>query len=62
MYPDHSRVLELSTKCDPGDAFRAAAETRVFLAGRGIDLTGAQETKTRKALEFFASRMQATGP
>jgi hypothetical protein len=62
MFPDHSRVLELSTKCDPGDAFRVAAETRVFLAGRGIDLTGAQEAKTRKALEFFSSRIQATGP
>jgi hypothetical protein len=62
MYPDHSRVLELSTKCAPGDAFRAAAETRAFLAGRGIDLSGAQETKTRKALEFFSARMQATGP
>jgi hypothetical protein len=61
MYPDHSRVLELSTKCEPGDAFRAAAETRVFLAGRGIALTGDQETKTRKALEFFSSRMQPAG-
>jgi hypothetical protein len=59
MFPDHSRVLELSTKCDPGDAFRAAAETRVLLAGRGIDLTGAQETKTRKALEFFAARVRS---
>lgn len=59
MFPDHSRVLELSTKCDPVDAFRAAAETRVFLAGRGINLTGAQETKTRKALQFFSARVRA---
>jgi hypothetical protein len=62
MYPDHSGVLELSTKCEPEDAFRAAAEMRVFLAGQGVDLTGAQETKTRKALEFFSSRMQSAGP
>jgi hypothetical protein len=59
MYPDHSRVLELSTKCDPEDAFRAAAETRAFLARRGVNLTGVQETKTRKALEFFSSRIEA---
>ena len=56
-YPDSSRVLELSTKCAPRDAFQVAAETRVFLANRGIDLSGDQETKTRKALEFFAGRL-----
>ena len=57
MYPDNSRVLELSTKCEPGEAFQAAAETRAYLAGRGIDLLGEQETKTAKALEYFASRL-----
>ncbi len=56
MYPDGSRVLELSTKCAPAEAFMAAAETRAFLSGRGIDLSGEQQTKTRKALEFFAAR------
>jgi hypothetical protein len=57
LYPDNSRVLELSTKCEPRDAFRVAAETRVFLAAHGIDLTGAQQTKTTKALVFFAERI-----
>ena len=56
LYPDDSRILELSTKCAPADAFIAAAETRAFLAGRGIDLSGDQETKTRRALEFFSAR------
>ena len=28
-------------------------------AGRGIDLTGEQQTKTRKALEFFAEGLKA---
>jgi hypothetical protein len=56
MYPDNSRVLELSTKCEPGEAFQAAAETRAFLSGRGVDLSGDQETKTLKALEYFAAR------
>ena len=35
------------------------AETRAFLTGHGIDLSGEQETKTKKALEFFSQRLQA---
>ena len=58
LYPDGSRVLELSTKCDPGEAFQAAAEARAFLSERGVDLHGEQETKTAKALEFFAARLR----
>ena len=56
LYPDGSRILELSTKCEPRDAFRAAAESRAFLSQHGIDLTGDQETKTRRALQFAATR------
>jgi hypothetical protein len=59
MYPDNSRILELSTKCVPSEAFQAAAEARVYLAGQGVDLEGEQETKTRKALEFFSERLKA---
>jgi len=55
LYPDNTRILELSTKCPPAEAFLAAAEARVFLTGKGVDLSGEQETKTRKALEFFTS-------
>ena len=54
LYPDGSRILELSTKCAPAEAFDVAARTRVFLESRGIDLTGAQQTKTRTALEYFS--------
>jgi hypothetical protein len=60
-YPDDSRVLELSTKCAPKEAFLAAAETRVFLSQRGIDLSGEQQTKTLKALEFFSARLAEGG-
>jgi hypothetical protein len=60
MYPDNSRVLELSTKCEPREAFQAAAEARAFLSSRGIDLSGEQETKTLKALEFFAARVKSS--
>ena len=59
LYPDDSRILELSTKCPPRDAFAAAAETRAFLGARGVDVTGEQETKTRRALEFFSARIAA---
>jgi hypothetical protein len=54
LYPDGSRILELSTRCLPAEAFQVAAEARVFLAGHGVDLSGEQATKTKRALEFFA--------
>ncbi len=54
FYPDGSHILELSTRAATSEAFQVAAEARAFLAGRGVDLSGEQETKTRKALEFFA--------
>ncbi|SRR6266545_652678 len=59
MYPDSSRILELSTKCAPREAFDTAAEARAFLAGRGVDLSGEQHTKTRTALEYFSKQLQA---
>jgi hypothetical protein len=57
LYPDGSRILELSTKCEPAEAFQVAAETRAFLASRGIDLSGDQQTKTRTALEYFSKEL-----
>jgi exopolyphosphatase/guanosine-5'-triphosphate,3'-diphosphate pyrophosphatase len=59
LYPDGSRILELSTKAAPSEAFQVAAEARAYLIGLGIDLAGAQEPKTRAALEFYASELQA---
>jgi hypothetical protein len=58
LYPDNSMLLELSTKCAPGEAFQVAAETKAFLIENGIDVGGEQETKTRKALEFFSARLR----
>lgn len=54
FYPDGSRILELSTKCPPSDAFQVAAEARAFLSTKGVDLAGEQQTKTKTALEFFS--------
>jgi hypothetical protein len=56
LYPDGSRILELSTKCAPEEMFQVAAESRAFLSSRGVDLSGKQQTKTRTALKFFAQR------
>jgi hypothetical protein len=58
MYPDNSMILELSTKCAPSEAFQVSAESRAFLTERGVDLGGEQETKTKKALEFFSKRLK----
>jgi hypothetical protein len=60
LYPDGSRILELSTKCAPTEAFDVAAETRAFLAKQGVDLSGEQQTKTSTALEFFSRNLKAT--
>jgi hypothetical protein len=57
LYPDGTRIVELSTKCAPDEAFQVAAEARAFLAERGISTTGEQTTKTRTALEFFSGAM-----
>src|SRR4029453_798083 len=58
LYPDGERILELSTKCTPTEGFQVAAETRAFLAERGVDLYGEQQTKTKTALDYFAKDLQ----
>jgi hypothetical protein len=62
LYPDGERILELSTKCAPTEGFQVAAETRAFLAGRGLDLYGEQQTKTKTALEFFSRHLPEGAP
>jgi hypothetical protein len=57
FYPDGSRILELSTKCPPSQAFQVATEGRVLLTERGIDLTGDQQTKTKTALRYFSREL-----
>ena len=57
LYPDGTRLLELSTKCAPAEAFQVGIESRAYLEGHGLDLDGEQQTKTRKALEFFAAEL-----
>ena len=58
MYPDGSRILELSTKASSGDAFDVAAETRAFLKKKGLDLTAEQQPKTNRALKHFTDMLK----
>jgi hypothetical protein len=55
LLPDGGRILELSTKVEPAEAFQAAADTKVFLATHGVDLGAPQEMKTRSALAAFTA-------
>jgi hypothetical protein len=57
LYPDGARILELSTKCAPSEMFQVAAESRAYLSGRGVDLSGEQQTKTATALGYFAEHL-----
>jgi len=61
LYPDGSRILEISTKCLPKEAFQVGAEFKSYLAGRGIVLGADQAPKTKTALEFFSARLKEEG-
>ncbi len=58
LYPDGSRIVELSTKCLPAEAFQVAAEARAYLTDKGVDITGEQQTKTATALDFFSRELR----
>jgi hypothetical protein len=57
LYPDGSRILEISTKAEPGEAFQAAAHFRAFLARSGIAVEKQAGSKTTGALKFFTRGM-----
>jgi hypothetical protein len=61
LYPDGSHILELSTRCGTTEAFETAAQARAYLADKGIEISGEQQTKTRHALEYFAAIARARG-
>ena len=57
LYPDGSRVLELSTRCAHRPRrSRWRPRCAPSSPAHGVDVSGEQQTKTRKALEFFAKR------
>lgn len=61
LYPDGSRILEVSTKCLPKEAFQVAADFKEYLGGHGIVLGADQSAKTKSSLEFFSARLKEGG-
>lgn len=61
LYPDGLRVMEVSTKCLPKEAFQVAADFKAYLAGKGIELGADQSAKTKTSLEFFSARLKEEG-
>jgi len=59
LYPDGSRILEISTKCLPKEGFQVGAEFKSYLAARGIVLGADQAPKTKTALKFFSAGLKA---
>jgi hypothetical protein len=57
LLPNGQRILELSTKCQPTEAFQVAVETRAYLEGLGLDLATDPQTKTKAALDFFSKQL-----
>ena len=62
LLPDGSRILELSTKSAPSEAFQAAVELRAFLESQGLDVTSDPHTKTKTTLEYFAGMLREEAP
>jgi hypothetical protein len=58
LLPDGSRILELSTKCLPNEAFQVGVESRAYLEGLGLDLSGETQTKTKTALELLSAELE----
>jgi hypothetical protein len=61
LYPDGSRILEISTKCLPDEIFQAGFEFRAYLANCGIPLMVSDQTKTKAAMEYFKTKLDSDG-
>jgi hypothetical protein len=61
-FPGELPLVELSTKATPADLFVVRNEIVEYLGSRGLQATGEQEPKTRRALEFFAAHHNAPEP
>jgi hypothetical protein len=56
--PDGEDLVEVSIKTAPQDASQAQKDFDKHLRDLGLDPKGAQETKTRTALEYFAKALR----
>jgi hypothetical protein len=55
VLPDGERSLELSSRCDPKDAAAIEAKLAGMVKAAGARLAEDQESKTKRALTYFAS-------
>lgn len=58
-YPDDTYLLELSTRVAPEGLFEAHRRVRGRLEEVGFGIEGNQETKTKRALAYFAEQLLA---
>lgn len=56
--PDGDDLVEVSIKTPPEDATKARKAFEAYLRKLGLDPEGAQETKTRTALNYFARMLR----
>jgi len=61
LWKDGKHILEISTKCEPAEAFQVGAEFRAFLQDHGVDLDAKQETKTKTAMQKFKAEQEKRG-
>ncbi len=59
LYPDGSRILEVSTKALPAEAFQVAATFKNYLWKIGVSLAARQETKTKAAMDFYKAKIKS---
>jgi SpoVK/Ycf46/Vps4 family AAA+-type ATPase len=59
LYPDGARILEVSTKCLPEEAFQVGSEFKARLAGRDIKLDAKPDAKSRTTLGHFGAQLKA---
>lgn len=61
LYPDGERILEVSTKCLPDEAFKVGGAFKAYLAEHGIALGAEQAPKTKTSLEFYSAKLRREG-
>jgi hypothetical protein len=61
LYPDGERILEVSTKCLPDEAFKVGGAFKTYLAQHGIALGAEQAPKTKTSLEFYSAKLRREG-
>jgi hypothetical protein len=61
LWNDGKHILEISTKCEPAEAFQVGTEFKAYLMDHGIDLGAPQETKTKTAMEKLKAKRKKNG-